>query len=193
MAGGCCSPGTSFTVFQQDVFSLLFCCAVSNQLFIDLKGVERHRHGEQVRLFDCNVGLVFVQVGCQGEYALFQQVVGRNRCYIGVVCSREVTEGMDTDSDTLCLCLVYHLLYAFIPAFGEFGVPVEMSPVQERATMVNVFETGNLSLVQDHIKIVFREIRDQIRFHGCAGCFPPFAVEHRVGKSLLDFNLADTG
>ena len=100
---------------------------------------------------------------------------------------------MYTDGNTFRLCLVYHFLYTLVIVFREFRIPVEMSPVQERAAMVYIFESGNLSLIEDHIEIIFREIGDQIRFHGCTGCFTPFSVKQRVRKPLFDLDFTDTG
>ena len=78
---------------------------------------------------------------------------------------------------TFCLGFIHHTLYTFITIPGKRRIPIKVSPVTKRAAMINILEACYLSLIQYHIQIVFRKIRNQIRLHCCSGGFPPLAIK----------------
>lgn len=135
--------------------------------------------------------LLFIQIRGERQYALFQQMLGRNRSDIGIVGGREVAEGMHTYGNPLCFGLVDHLLYALITVFGEFRIPVEMPPVEERAAVVDIFEAGYFCLVQDHVEVIFREVGDQVGLHAAREVLP-HSPSNNGGEVLFHFDLADT-
>ena len=57
--------------------------------------------------------------------------------------------------------------------------------------MIDVVEAGYFRLLKRLVEIAFREIGDEVRFHGFPGYLGPFAFQHWVWQLLGDLDLAN--
>ena len=90
MCCGGCAPSATYAIFQEQPLALFLYFSERDQLIVDLERIECQRYGKEIRFLDEDFGLARVERINQGQFALFQQMLGRDRCHIGIVGCHEI-------------------------------------------------------------------------------------------------------